>query len=79
MTDTMKSQPPESTTHPTTNENPEQTEGLQVPESERGKAENMSFYRKSPSAVFALVGLTYWLALIVVLLIISFVWWIWGS
>ncbi len=42
--------------------------GSDVPHSERGKGENMHLDEKSPSAVFGIVGLTYLVVLILLLL-----------
>lgn len=55
------------------------SDDIDVPESERGKAENMPLERRAPSAVFAIVGLTYWLILIAVLAVGGLVWWLWGG
>jgi hypothetical protein len=73
MTDVTKldsSQPTAQATPP---------DGSDVPESERGKAENMPLERRTPSLVFGIVGLTYWLILIAVLAVGGFVWWLWGG
>jgi hypothetical protein len=73
MTDATKRESSDSAAHATPNDDSD------VPESERGKAENMPLERRAPSVVFGIVGLTYWLLLIGVLAVGGLFWWLWGG